>query len=545
MPVVELLLLIAIVIVGCILCNRITDKIGVPMLLAFILLGMIFGSDGLFKIQFDNFGFAEQICSIALIFIMFYGGFGTKWSEAKPVAVKSVLLSTAGVVLTAALVGVFCHFVLGFSWLEGLLLGALLGSTDAASVFSILRSRQLNLKYGTASMLEVESGSNDPCAYMLTVILLSMMGAGAEDVSVASLIFSQLFFGLVCGVLIAGIAAAVLKRFEFETEGFNAAFVVAVALLSYALPSVLGGNGYLSAYLVGLLLGNSDIPDKKVLVHFFDGVTGLMQMLIFFLLGLLSSPSHIPAVVPVALLVAIFLTFVARPLAVFLLLTPFKAKLNQQLLVSWAGLRGAASIVFAIMASISGIQTDNDIFHIVFFVVLFSILLQGTLLPVVSHKLNMVDANGNVFRTFTDYSDEDDVDFIRLTIQPNHPWTGQPIKQLTLPPDCLLVMIIRNSETLVPQGDTIICAGDVIVLSALSYRDERNIQLREVTVRPDNDWCGKQLKQLRLSGGTLVVLVRRDGDSIIPNGGTVVQEGDILVINHSRREGQKAKKVTV
>ncbi len=533
---VQMLLLVAIVIVGCILCNRISDKIGVPMLLAFILLGMLFGSDGLLKIHFDDFKIAEQICSIALIFIMFYGGFGTKWSEAKPVAVKSILLSTLGVILTAGLVGIFCHYVLGFSWLEGLLLGALLGSTDAASVFSILRSRQLNLKYGTASMLEVESGSNDPCAYMLTAILLSMMGGGG-DTSVFSLVFSQLFFGLSCGLLIAVVAIFVLKRFEFETEGFNAAFVVAIALLSYALPSVLNGNGYLSAYLVGLLLGNSDIPEKKVLVHFFDGVTGLMQMLIFFLLGLLSFPSQIPSVIPVGLLVALFLTFVARPLAVFVLLAPFGAKWNQQLLVSWAGLRGAASIVFAIMAIVSGVQTENDLFHIVFFVVLFSILLQGTLLPFLSYKLNMVDIHGNVFRTFTDYSDEDDVDFIRLTIQPSHPWAGQPIKELTLPPDCLLVMIIRDKQTLVPQGDTVIRAGDMIVLSALSYRDERNIKLREVIVKPEHEWCGKELGQVRLPKGTLVVLVRREGDSIIPNGRTVICAGDILVINRS--EGQK------
>ncbi len=532
---IQMLLLIAIVIVGCILCNRISDKIGVPMLLAFIVLGMVFGSDGLLKIQFDNFSFAEQICSIALIFIMFYGGFGTKWSEAKPVAVKAVLLSTLGVLFTAGLVGVFCHYVLHFSWLEGLLLGALLGSTDAASVFSILRSRQLNLKYGTASLLEVESGSNDPCAYMLTVMLLSMMGAGGQEISIASLIFSQLFFGLLCGVGIAAAAIAVLKRFEFETEGFNAAFVVAVALLSYALPSVLGGNGYLSAYLVGMLLGNSDIPDKKVLVHFFDGVTGLMQMLIFFLLGLLSFPSRLPAVAPVGLLVALFLTFVARPLAVAVLLTPFGAKVNQQLLISWSGLRGAASIVFAVMAIVSGVQTENDIFHIVFFVVLFSILLQGTLLPFVSYKLNMVDIHGNVFRTFTDYSEEDDVDFIRLTIKDGHPWAGQQIKNLVLPPDCLLVMIIRSGETLVPRGDTEICAGDVIVLSALSYRDERNIKLREVIVKEGDQWCDKELGQVRMPKGTLVVLIRRDGESIIPNGRTKVLQGDVVVINKSSR----------
>lgn len=529
-----LLLLIAIVILGCILCNRISDKIGVPMLLAFIVLGMLFGSDGLFKIPFDNFSFAEQICSIALIFIMFYGGFGTNWNAARPVAAKSVLLSTLGVLLTAGLVGLFCHFVLGFSWLEGMLLGSLLGSTDAASVFSILRSRQLNLKDGTASLLEVESGSNDPCAYMLTVILLSMMGAGTE-MSIPSLIFSQLFFGLLCGVGIAAAAIAVLKRFDFETEGFNAAFVVAVALVSYALPAVLNGNGYLSAYLVGLLVGNSKIPDKKILVHFFDGLTGLMQMLIFFLLGLLSFPSRLPAVALTGLFVALFLTFVARPLAVALLLTPFGAKINQQLLVSWAGLRGAASIVFAIMAIVSGVQTEHDLFHIVFFVVLFSILLQGTLLPWISYRLNMVDVHGNVLRTFTDYSEEDDVDFIRLTIQAGHPWVGQPIRQLILPPDCLLVMIIRQGETLVPQGDTVICAGDIIVLSALSYRDERNIKLRELVVAAGDQWCGKTLGQLSFPKGTLVVLVRRKEESIIPNGGTMLEEGDIVVINRAGR----------
>ncbi len=504
------------------------------MLLAFILLGMLFGSDGLLKIPFDNFAFAEQICSVALIFIMFYGGFGTNWNAAKPVAAKSVLLSTVGVLSTAGLVGVFCHFILDFSWLEGLLLGAMLGSTDAASVFSILRSRQLNLKHGTASLLEVESGSNDPCAYMMTVILLSMMGVGAEQ-SIPLLIFCQLFFGLLCGVGIAAAAIAVLKRFDFETEGFNAAFVVAVALLSYALPAVLNGNGYLSAYLVGLLLGNSKIPDKKALVHFFDGLTGLMQMLIFFLLGLLSFPSHLPAVALTGLLVAVFLTFVARPMAVAVLLTPFKAPFNQQLLVSWAGLRGAASIVFATMAVVTGAHMEHDLFHIVFFVVLFSILLQGTLLPWVSHKLNMVDIHGNVLRTFTDYSEEDDVDFIRLKIQDGHPWVGHPIRQLVLPPDCLLVMIIRQGETLVPQGDTIICDGDVIVLSALTYRDDKNIKLRELVVAAGDQWCGKTLGQLSFPKGTLVVLVRRNDASIIPNGGTKLQEGDIVVINRAGR----------
>ena len=209
--------------------------------------------------------------------------------------------------------------------------------------------------------------------------------------------------------------------------------------------------------------------------------------------------------------------------------------MNQQLLVSWAGLRGAASIVFATMAIVSGVQTDHDLFHIVFFVVLFSILLQGTLLPYVSHKLNMVDIHGNVFRTFTDYSDEDDVDFIRLTMGEKHPWVGQPIKKLVLPPDCLLVMIIRDGHTLVPQGATVIHAGDIIVLSALSYRDEKNIKLREVVVKGGDNWCNRELGSMDLPNGTLVVMIRRDGESIIPNGRTLIQEGDLLVINRAGR----------
>ena len=529
------LCIIAIMALSCVFFNRVSSKLGIPALLAFILLGMFFGIDGVVKIKFGDYAFSEQLCSIALIFIMFYGGFGTKWQEAKPVAVPAILLSTLGVALTAAFTGLFCHYVMGFGWLEGMLIGSVLGSTDAASVFSILRSKKLGLKFHTDSLLEVESGSNDPCAYMLTAVVLSLMEGGTSGGQIVRMILAQIAYGLLCGVGIAFAALWMLQRFKFSTDGFDAVFVLAVAVLSYALPSLIGGNGYLSAYLVGIILGNNPIKNKTSLVSFFDGVTGLMQIVIFFLLGLLSFPSALPGVAFTGLLVAVFLTFIARPVAVALLLTPFRAKLNQQLLVSWAGLRGAASIVFATMAVVSGVQTEYDLFHIVFFVVLFSILLQGTLLPHVSYKLNMVDIHGNVFRTFTDYSEEDDVDFIRLTMSEKHPWVGLPIKQLVLPPDCLLVMIIRSGETLVPQGDTVIHAGDTIVLSALSYRDERNIKLREVIVKAGDHWCDRELGRVDLPKGTLVVMIRRDGESIIPNGRTVVKEGDLLVINRAGR----------
>lgn len=223
------LCIIAIMALSCVFFNRVSSKLGIPALLAFILLGMFFGIDGVVKIKFGDYAFSEQLCSIALIFIMFYGGFGTKWQEAKPVAVPAILLSTLGVALTAAFTGLFCHYVMGFGWLEGMLIGSVLGSTDAASVFSILRSKKLGLKFHTDSLLEVESGSNDPCAYMLTAVVLSLMEGGTSGGQIVRMILAQIAYGLLCGVGIAFAALWMLQRFKFSTDGFDAVFVLAVA----------------------------------------------------------------------------------------------------------------------------------------------------------------------------------------------------------------------------------------------------------------------------------------------------------------------------
>lgn len=441
------LLLAAAVITACVFCNRISNKFGIPMLLAFILLGMFFGSDGVVHIPFDNFKAAEQICSVALIFIMFYGGFGTKWSVAKPVVGRAVLLSSAGVILTAGMTGLFCFFALKIEPEESFLIGALISSTDAASVFSILRSRRLNLKYRTASLLEVESGSNDPCSYMLTTILLGIMsgkGIGAGDIALT--LSAQILFGLGAGGILSYMTVGILKKFSFTTEGFDAVFVFGMVLFSYAVPTAIGGNGYLSAYIFGILLGNRKLKTKKALVHFFDGITGLMQMLLFFLLGLLSFPSKMPEILGVGFAIAIFLTFIARPAAVALLLGPFHSRLNQQIFISAAGLRGAASIVFAIMAVTSGAAISYDVFHIVFFIVLFSILLQGTLLPFAARKLDMIDEKEDVLKTFSDYTEEVPVQFIEFRVKKNHPWAGSMVKDILLPPETLLVQIRRKDS---------------------------------------------------------------------------------------------------
>ena len=249
------LLLVGAVILICILMNRWVEKLAVPSLLVFMALGMCFGENGLLHIQFDDYVAVNAICSVSLIFIMFYGGFGTNWSQAKPVAGKAAILSSFGTAFTAGLVGLFCWAVLSLPTLESFLLGAVIASTDAASVFSILRSKRLNLRDHTASLLEVESGSNDPFSYMLTLILLTLMTGEISAPAVVYQIFAQLVYGGALGVGVALAARAFLRRFRFASEGFDAIFLVAVALLSYVVPTLLEGNGYLSVYITGILLG--------------------------------------------------------------------------------------------------------------------------------------------------------------------------------------------------------------------------------------------------------------------------------------------------
>lgn len=525
------LLAAAAVIIICVLINRISNKIGVPVLIAFIGLGMLFGSDGILKIPFENYDFAEQICTIALIFIMFYGGFGTRWSEAKPVAAKSIVMSTVGVAATAGLTGLFCHFILKFPLWESMLTGSVISSTDAASVFSILRSKKLGLKENTASLLEMESGSNDPCSYMLTAIILSIMGGKISGGAIVYLIFAQFAYGLIFGFVIAIGAKLVLQHFKFSTEGFDAAFVLAVAVLAYALPSAIGGNGYLSTYIVGIILGNSDIKNKKSMVHFFDGLTGLMQMLIFFLLGLLSFPSALPKVFPTALAISLFLMLIARPIVTFGILTPMKCSIRQSLLVSWSGLRGAASIVFAITATVTAENLKNDIFHIVFCIVLISISLQGTLIPFMAKVFGMVDNNSNVLKTFNDYVEELDVQFIKLTVQGEHPWKDKRIRELSIPWDLLFVLIIRGDQSIIPNGKTKIKDGDIVVVSAPEYHGTGDIQFTEYKISSGNKWIGQKISDFAKVSSNLVILIKRGQEVVIPRGPTDIEENDVLVLH--------------
>lgn len=527
-----LLLLLSLVMIACILCNRLTSRTGIPVLLAFLAVGMLCGTDGILGIDFENYAMTETLCTVALIFIIFYGGFGTKWSAARPVAGKAVLLSTLGVFLTAMTMGTFCHFALHTGWLEGMLIGAVLGSTDAASVFSILRSKKLNLKYGTASLLELESGSNDPVAYLMTVVILTLMTSDLTAGRLIYMIFAQVVYGVGIGVLLAMCTIFFMRRFRFDTSGFDMVFMLAVAILSYVVPVLVGGNGYLSAYITGIILGNAKIPNKKNQVHFFDGVTTLMQLMTFFLLGLLCTPSNLADVILPSLAIAVTLTFFARPLVVSLLLAPFRSPFRQQQLVSWAGLRGATSAIFALTAVAGGAVLQYDLFHLVFCVVLFSIALQGTLLPFVSKKLGMIDENADILKTFTDYTEQKELQLLRLHLEKGNGWIGQKVHTLTLPPDTILATILRGKESVVPRGNTRLRQGDVVVLAAgRCEKKVQQVQLSELKITPEHKWKGKTLAELKLPSEQLVILIRRGTETVIPQGDTMICEGDVLVMH--------------
>ncbi len=529
----ELLILVAGIIFLCIFAEHFSCRIGMPALLLFMALGMLAGTDGIFKIPFSDYALAQQLCTLSLIFIMFFGGFCTNWKTAQPVAVRSLLLSTAGVVITAVLTAAFCYFLLGFDLVESFLTGAVLGSTDAASVFSILRSKNLSLKYGTASLLELESGSNDPAAYMLTVVGIMLMGSVKKEESlsftVGKLLLFQIFFGIVIGVGIAFVVIFLLKKTRLVQEELYEVFFIGASLISYALADQIGGNGFLSVYLSGIILGNVQFSQKKEMVQFFNSITSLAQIFLFFLLGLLAFPHKIPEVFFQGFLIAVFMLLIARPAAVFFILRPFGCSRKQRLLVSWAGLRGAASIVFATMVIAQTDGTRQDLFHIVFLVSLLSVAVQGSLLPLMAKKLDMVDEETDVRKTFTDYQEESSMTLIRMYIPEGHKWEQKRMNQISLPPDSLALLIKRGEETIVPKGGTLIYAQDEIILSVPAYKEKSDIRLQETLLDSDHEWCGKTISELNLPGNVLIAMIKRGEKTIIPNGQTVLKAQDIVV----------------
>lgn len=537
----KLMIICALVLLICVTSTKILYKFGVPILLVFIVLGMIFGSDGVVGIYFNDYELASKVCTTALIFIMFYGGFGTNWNMAKPVAIPSICMSTLGVIFTAGLTGIFCFLIFKTTLLEGLLIGSIVGSTDAASVFAILRSQRLNLRGSIASMLELESGSNDPCAYMLTIIILGLMYSG-EYGDIFPMVLKQVLVGIIVAVVLAKLSIYLLRHVKFEIEGFYPIFITAIAILSYSLSEYFSGNGYLCVYIVSIIIGNAKIPHKKSIFQFFDGISWLMQTMLFFLLGLLAFPSRIPAVMIKGISISIFMIFVARPVAIFSILYWFKIPIKQQAFISWVGIRGAASIVFAIFAETYGVAINNDIFHIIFFIALFSVTVQGSVTPILAKKLDLIDNKESVLKTFNDYKEDKSTRLIEFTVDEHNIMANKTIMDANIPEDILVVMIKRKGDVFVPNGSTIILPGDILVLSGNKlknfneYQEEKSTSLTEVSVEEKSSLVNKAIKNANIPDDVLIVMIKRSGEVLVPNGNTLILAGDILVITSNNIE---------
>lgn len=558
--------------VTCLFATRIFSRIGVPALLAFILLGMLFGEDGPVGISFSNYELCKNVATIGLIFIMFYGGFGAKWSVARPNAVEALALASLGTIVTAGVVALGAHLVLGMSLPESFLIGAVISSTDAASVFAVLRAQRLNLKDGLASVLEVESGSNDPFAYLLTFVALLVVQGAATPGDVASTLAIQLLVGAGCGVGIALLTCLVMPRLTARDDAMAPVLLIAVSLLAFSVPESFGGNGFLAVYLAGLIIGNSGrVGGKTSIVHFFDGLTHMAQIMIFFLFGLLTFPSSMLSVLPQGIAIFLVLTFVARPIAVTLVSRPFGRGLRPLAFMSAAGLRGAASLTFALIAleALSGTGPAHGfgMYHTVMWVVILSILLQGPMLPFCARKLGLVDDTESVMRTFNDYEEQSAYSLMQLSVREDGSWNGSPLSEAGLPSGCLVILIRRAGQDIVPHGSTVLQAGDQLVISAPSYTtqdsdaqqgasqgagqaapEERGLRrlrglwgsdgnkatmsetpLRELALRAGHPWVGKTLATVPLAPEGLAVLIKRGSESLLPHGTTVLQEGDVIV----------------
>ncbi len=520
---------VSMVILLCVISQKFSYKLGVPALIFFMFVGMLFGEDGILKIEYEDFRSAEMICSIALIFIMFEGGFNTKWQSAKKVVGKSALLSTAGVFLTAMITTACLHFLSGLSYAESFLISSVLASTDAASVFSILKANNLDLKDGTSPILEVESGSNDPMAYLLTITAINIMKTGKVE-HIVMTILVQLAFGFFNGYLFSRLAKRILSMKNIVADGLDTIFILSVTMLCYALTDKMGGNAYLSVYLLGIYLGNSHINSKRAIIAFFSDLTSLLQMLIFFIIGLLSTPSTMPASIPMAVAVVLILTFVSRPLMSLILLLPLRCSFRQCLLISWAGLRGASSIVFSIMALSSGIRLSMDLFHVVFIVSLFSIAIQGALLPVVSKKLDMIDEDPNVYKTFNDYDLEVDFQFTKVHIGKGHSWVGKRIKDIDIPFASQAVMIKRDGKSIAARGRNVLEEGDDLIVNIPAYLPSGKERVTEIAIRKDDAWANRKVEDLGIPANQLIIMLKREDERIIPNGDTLILPGDTLLI---------------
>ncbi len=465
----NILLIASVLLLLSILAGRLSYRFGIPTLVFFVIIGMLAGSEGFGGIAFNDPAIARFVGIIALNFILFSGGFDTRWEVIKPVAWHGLILSTIGVFLTAVSLGIFVWAVTDFTFLEGLLLGSIVSSTDAAAVFAVLRSKKIGLKKNIRATLEFESGSNDPMAYFLTISVMGIMMS--EDHSAANLLpmfIKQVVIAGTVAFVVGKLGKEFINRINLDFTGLYPVIVIALMFFTFSFTEFLGGNGFLSIYLTAIYLGNQYLIHKKTITQVFDGIAWLMQIVLFLTLGLLVFPSHIVPVLGIGLLVSAFLMFVSRPFSVFACLLPFRVRIKNITFMSWVGLRGAVPIVFATYPLLAGIEKSPMIFNLVFFISLTSVLLQGTTIRLVAKWLGVAVPEKAKQKTPLDVELSDTIksELTEVDIDEHSHVVGKKIVDLSFPRSVLIAMIKRKGKFITPNGATVIEPYDKLVIIA-------------------------------------------------------------------------------
>lgn len=459
-----------------ILAGKAGSRLGVPVLLLFLAVGMLSGSDGL-GIEFENLKLAQTIGTVALCIILFSGGLDTKLSEVRPVLAPGVVLATVGVLLTAAVTGLFIWWLCGMTmpaagigFLSALLLASIMSSTDSASVFAILRTKGAHLKHNLRPLLELESGSNDPVAYILTITLIGIIKEGGEPnlLLVGGTILMQLVLGTASGYLLGKLAVFIINRIKIGNDSLYPILVFTWCIFIFSFTYFIKGNSYMAVYIGGLVIGNSRFVHKRSSLRFFDGQAWLSQILMFLTLGLLVNPHELIPVAFPALIIGIFMILVARPIGVFLSLLPFRnLSFRSKVFVSWVGLRGAVPIIFAIFPLAEQVPHARFFFNVVFFITLLSLIIQGTFLTQIAFWLGLAEKPKSYRQPENfdlEFSDEIKSATTEITITPEALSHGSRLMDMPLPDKTLAVMVKRGDKYFIPTGSTVFYEGDKLLI---------------------------------------------------------------------------------
>jgi len=471
-----------------VLASKLADKFALPALLLFIAIGMLAGSEGPGRIYFNDPALTKTIGIVALVFIIFSGGLNTSSDDVRPVFFRGIVLSTAGVVLTAFTAGLFAVFFLKFSLLEGLLIGSIISSTDAAAVFSVLKSKRISLRKPLKPLLELESGSNDPMAVFLTIGIIQLLQNRMSSLAELLPAFAMdMGIGAVMGYCFASLSVWIINHLKLDTFDLYPVLTSALVLIIYSVTTFLKGNGFLAVYIVGIMMNKNYLIHKKTILRFHESLAWMMQIIMFLTLGLLVFPSHIPPVMGTGMLVAVALMFFARPLGVFLCLLPFKMPVQEKAMVAWVGLRGAVPVILATFPWLAGLPQAHIIFNIVFFVVLTSVLIQGTSISFVSRRLKVDVPLERMTRNplAMEYSQNIDAELTDVIVPYNSSIVGKRIFEIGVPERCLIVLISRDDQFIIPNGSSVIEEGDV--LQVLASREDiaaLRDKVEKISLRP-------------------------------------------------------------